>query len=189
MNSDWKDSRTVQFAVGATAILIFAWWMFTGDIPFLSKVAFSPPPADGEVQAIEWMPVLQGMLVQACVIVGMSLIGLVGGFWGAVTRLFDSIRNPPAAASGQVQSQVVPAESPDGLARGLIRAVAINDSASKAKYEVQIRRPYATNELVTALEEGNFEAADERMRELKELAGVTKQAHRSNQKGQTGNEK
>jgi hypothetical protein len=54
----------------------------------------------------------------------------------------------------------------------LVRAVAENDTASKTKFETQIRRPYAIIELNTALEEGNFDLADERIRELKDLAGV-----------------
>lgn len=170
----WKDSKTVQFAVGATLIIVFAWWMFTGDIPFLSKVAFSQPPADseGNVQAVEWMPIVWGMLFQACVIVGMSVIGLFTNVWSTIVNAFAG-GSASLRATGQTGQPAGPVnESPDGLKNGLTRAVAVKDAVSKAKYEVLIRKPYAMNELVAALEDGNFDAADELFRELKDLAGV-----------------
>jgi len=175
VDQPWRDSKTVQFAVGATLIIVFAWWMFTGDIPFLSQVAFSEPAKgeDGNVQAVEWLPVVWGMLFQACVIVGASAIGLFSGIWSAVVR---AIGQKPVAAteSTPVVTQAVSAPiDPDSNVRGLVRAVAENDSASKVKFETQIRWPYAIIELNTAIEEGNFDLADERIRELKDLAGVT----------------
>lgn len=179
MDQPWKDSKTVQFAVGATLILIFAWWMFTGDIPFLSKVAFSEPPNDseGNVQAVEWLPVIWGMLFQACVIVGASAIALFSGIWTSISNSFNHpVTTGPASASApSADSVAAVSDSPDSMVRGLAKAVATNDSASTTKYSTQIRRPYATAELVAALEDGKFDLADERMLELKELAGVAPQ--------------
>jgi hypothetical protein len=171
LDQPWKDSKTVQFAVGATLILVFAWWMFTGDIPFLSEVAFSEAPKgeDGKVQAVEWLPVVWGMIAQACVIVGASAIGLFSGIWTAIVKAIQpkAVALDPAAVKADA-----PVESTESLIRNLAKAVATNNAESKAKYETQIRKPYATNELVSALEDGDFDTAEERYRELKALAGL-----------------
>jgi hypothetical protein len=185
-NQPWKDSKTVQLAVGATLIIVFAWWMFTGDIPFLSQVAFSKPAKgeDGNVQAVEWLPVVWGMLFQACVIVGASAIGLFTGIWSAIVKSFAKTNDQPAVESQSMvaASSSAAMESPDGLIRGLAKAVATNDTTSKSKFETQIRRPYATTELVEAVEGEEWSKADELLLELKSLAGVVSSAKKGGAK-------
>jgi len=91
----WKDSRAVQFATGATFIIVLAWWMFTGDLPFLSRVAFSPPAEEGSAKSIDVLGVVLPMLVQACVIIGANIIGIQTGIWSAIVALFNRLQSRP----------------------------------------------------------------------------------------------
>ena len=183
MQEHWKDKKTVQVAVGATLIIVFAWWMFTGDIPFLTKLMTDPPKGeDGKVQSINLWPILSGMLIQACWIVGASAIGLFSGIWTAVAGAISKASQPagtPAESQGLVATAVrsdVVSESPEVVIRNLARAVATKDGSSEAKYKTQIRMPYAVQGMMTAIDEGDFLAADAFYAEVKELHGISQTA-------------
>jgi hypothetical protein len=169
----WKDKKTVQVAIGATIILVFAWWMLTGDIPLLANLVLdNPADGDGKVQSVNLWPIVGSMLVQACWIVGGSAIALVCGLWSIVSAAIakSSSVSPPPVTAAKPKPEAV--ESPEGLMRGLVRAVATRDAASKLKYETQIRMPYAMQGLVSAIEEGDFAAADTFYAEIRELHGI-----------------
>jgi hypothetical protein len=178
--SNWKSNRKIQFAVGVTVIFLLLRWLVTGDLFAVYEAA--KPPTDGETKAFSLISIVGPMMIEAVIIVGVSAIAFGLRIWGFFVDFIDSFQQKTSqiAANPAQNQQIEPAflaqnvanESPEGLVRGLVKAIATNDAASIAKFETQIRRPYALGELTSALEQGNFDQADELMRELKELSGV-----------------
>lgn len=174
----WKDSRAVQFATGATFIIVLAWWMFTGDLPFLSRVAFTPPSEEGSVKAIDVIGVVIPMLVQACVIIGANIIGIQTGIWSAVVDLFHRWQSRPKTPqeSDEVSRPLDelaanPASTPDEETRSAVIALgqAAADGASTQeimRLAAVIRKPIAIEELAKAYRDDDSERIDLLQREL-----------------------
>ena len=167
--ADWKDNRKIQFAVGVTVCVIFLRWLLTGD---LLMVADSMIPAeDGEPKSISFVSVVWPMLVEAMVFVGVSTIAFSLKIWSWVYDLVN--KSKPVSTVAVADEEPAVEQSKEGLVNGLARAVAMNDASGKARYETKIRRPYAIAELNAALEEGDFETVNNRLSEIRQLAGIS----------------
>lgn len=169
----WASNRVFQFAAGVTVIFVFLRWLFTGDL--LLAVEALRPPEEGETKSVAFFAVLWPMIVETVIIIGVSAIAFGLRIWSFVVGVIDQASGKvdpvePVQTSVQATAPVVQTDSPEGLVNGLARAVATNDAASENRYKTQIRRPYAMVEMNAALEEGDFDAAQQRFDEIRQLA-------------------
>lgn len=167
----WQDSRAVKILVGATTILVILWWLVTGDLPFLSKLLFSKPE-EGSTKSLDIWSVFGPMLVQACVIAGSAVIGLVSGAWHLLlgklspSRAEDSERSVQPAASSA--TSIVNTDIQEA-AYGLCKAAEDNDPVAMESNRVLIRLPKVIRLHREAIERGDLEAAEPLYDELKSL--------------------
>ena len=91
-----RDNRKFQFAVGVTAIVIVIRWLLTGDL--LMAVEAARPPAEGETKSLTVLSVVGPMLIEACVIIGASIIAWALKLWDFLAGLVDQanhVRDSP----------------------------------------------------------------------------------------------
>jgi hypothetical protein len=91
-----RDNRKFQFAVGVTAIVIVIRWLLTGDL--LMAVEAARPPAEGETKSLTVLSVVGPMLIEACVIIGASLIAWALKLWDFLAAVVDQanhVRDSP----------------------------------------------------------------------------------------------
>jgi hypothetical protein len=176
MAGDWRDNRKIQFAVGATVIILLIRWLLTGDLLMIAEAA--RPPVEGETKSLSLLAVIWPMIVEAVIITGISSIAFGLRIWSWVVDLIDNARGVTSAAlqttSAPTLVEASPAalpESRDGLITGLAQAVARNDTETETKLRTQIRLPYAIEELNSEIRDGNFQNADKLMAEIKSLSG------------------
>lgn len=159
---DWKNNKTIQFAVGCTLLILVVRWLLTGDLLLLAATFAEPLPADAPEGATKSTAILQvawPIVFEATAWIGASAIAWAVGLWG---RLFDLVASngKPAAKAATI----------DGAAQELVRAVALNDMTEFERLSKIIRGPYAKLEAVTAMESGDFETARKRVAELESIA-------------------
>lgn len=164
----WRDNKTLRFAVGVTLTVLFIRWLITGDLLFAVQSA-AEQPAEGETKSVALLSALWPMFFEAMIIVGTAAIAWAFKLWDLLYGLLNS-------ASTKANTQATPTETPestaqqpqsvDSLVQGLARAAATNDTATMAKLKVQIRKPYALDELNQAYNEGDSKRAESLTKEL-----------------------
>jgi hypothetical protein len=97
-----RDNRKFQFAVGVTAIVIVIRWLLTGDL--LMAVEAARPPAEGETKSLTVLSVVGPMLIEACVIIGASIIAWALKLWDFVAAVVDRspAPTPPPVVHGHL---------------------------------------------------------------------------------------
>jgi hypothetical protein len=189
-----RDNRKFQFAVGVTAIVIVIRWLLTGDL--LMAVEAARPPAEGETKSLTVLSVVGPMLIEACVIIGASLIAWALKLWDFVAAVVDRanhVRDSPDAgyitvtpSSRPVPPPVIqPVSQPDAsrnaLASGsaasspaiaLAKAVAAGDAEAEAALRKEIRKPYLRFELGECVKTANWERARSVLDELESMDGA-----------------
>ena len=176
----WKNNKTLQFAVGVTLVVLLVRWLITGDLLFAAKTA-AEQPQEGETKSVALLGVLWPMFFEAMVILGASAIAWACKLWDWLYGLVNQSTSPKpsdpatdAAGAAAVESQQP--MSVDSLVQGLARAAATNDTATMAKLKVQIRKPYALDELAQAYNDGDAKRAEKLTTELNSMINAKGQA-------------
>jgi hypothetical protein len=197
-----RDSRKFQFAVGLTAILIVLRWLITGDL--LLAVEAAKPPAEGETKSLTLIGIVGPMLIEACVIVGTSLIAWTLRLWDVALTLVDrltvqataatptvvtpvvtpatdiapSIVDAPASATIAAEPTSAPAAAdPRSMIDELAKAVAMGDTEKESTLRKEIRKPYLRLELSESVKAANWERAKQIVEELEAMdSGAAKPA-------------
>lgn len=167
----WQDSRAVKILVGATTILVILWWLVTGDLPLLSKLAFAKPE-EGSTKSFDVWSIVGPMLVQACFIVGSAVVGLLSGAWHLILGKLMPAPAPVPTASADPSAAApanVTATDIREASFGLCRAAQDNDLAGMEANRILIRLPKVMQLHREAIERGDLDAAEPLYEELKAL--------------------
>jgi hypothetical protein len=190
-----RNNRKFQFAVGVTAIVIVIRWLLTGDL--LMAVEAARPPAEGETKSLTVLSVVGPMLIEACVIIGASIIAWALKLWDFVAAVVDRspAPTPPPVAHGHLVARPnetptttwdvpaasaitadaargVPAANPRQLVDALAKAVAAGDAEAESTLRKEIRKPYLQVELGKCVKTANWERARGILDELESMDGV-----------------
>lgn len=161
-----KDSRTVQFAVGCTVILLAVRWLLTGDLLMLVQAA--QPTEDGKTSSVGFAAVVWPMVTDAVVLVGISAIAFALKIWSVIYRLIESVLGTagggaPAPASLNTDQQQ------RELVLDLARAARAGDRERVMTLASQLRTPEAIAADIIEAAKASDVAAVERL--TKELSG------------------
>lgn len=164
-----KDNRKLHFAVGLTAIVIAIRWLLTGDL--LLAVEAAKPPAEGETKSIALLSVLGPMLIEACVIVGASIIAWSLKLWHWLASVVDRSVDQSGDKANQVRADPAAMEPVMALApmpSPVATAAVQDDTASRKTTTVEWIDPQS---LVAALAQavaiGDAEAEAECRKEIR----------------------
>ncbi|MCC7334421.1 MAG: hypothetical protein IT422_04975 [Pirellulaceae bacterium] len=175
----WKNNKTLQFAVGVTLVVLLVRWLLTGDLLFAARTA-AEPPQEGETKSVAILSVLWPMFFEAMVILGASAIAWACKLWdwlyGLVNQSDSPQTDPTTSASTTTAIESQQPMSVDSLVQGLARAAATNDTATMAKLKVQIRKPYALDELAQAYNDGDAKRAEKLTTELNSMINAKGQS-------------
>lgn len=98
MVSNWKENKTVQFAVGITLVVLLIRWLITGDLLFAADVAMQGSPAEGATKSATFISTLWPMFFDAMVIIGAAALAGVFNLWdwlyGLVAKSSSSASTP-----------------------------------------------------------------------------------------------
>lgn len=178
----WRDNKTLRFAVGVTLTVLLIRWLLTGDLLFAVR-SVAEQPAEGETKSVALVSALWPIFFEAMVIVGTAALAWAFKLWDLLYGLVNSASEKPAAvaAAGTSNTAAVAADgtdtavqptvtqqpmSVDSLVQGLARAAATNDTAAMNKLKVQIRKPYALDELNQAYNDGDVQRVEKLTKEL-----------------------
>lgn len=177
MFENWKNNRTVQFAVGVTLMILVLRWLLTGDLLFATDAAMQPD--DGETKSVSLLTTLWPMFVESMVIVGASAIAWACRLWDLAYGLLA--RGMDGDGSGGTGGNDLPAVDDGGevvaeeasvLFREMARAAAVGDSQRVAYLQRRVRLPYALAELSQAYVTGNLQRAKDLTTELDAMVVV-----------------
>lgn len=162
----WRENKTLRFAVGVTLTVLLIRWLLTGDLLFAVRSA-AEPPAEGETKSVALLSAIWPMFFEAMVIVGTAAIAWAFKLWDLLYGLLNqsqaTVATPTATDTPAIAQQPM---SVDSLVQGLARAAATNDTATLNKLKVQIRKPYALDELNQAYNEGDVKRVESLTKEL-----------------------
>lgn len=169
---NWKNNKTLQFAVGVTVLIIAVRLVVSGTV--LAAYEAMQPAEDGQTKSVSVLGVLWPIVFESICWIGASAITYAIGGWrllaGQLSKLFPDKNAQPNAA----QSTASPAGDQTNITLELGRAAARGDTAEVNRLKALHRRPYAMRELVAAYEAEDLDAAAKLTAELNTLIGGRK---------------
>lgn len=164
MWQEMKNNSRVKFAVGLALVVVVGAVLWNGslryDIDAVRGVAVDQvETADGNVKAVP-VPAIDGVIGLLINLAVMVLVA-IGGY--AMTGL-EWLAGKAKTVASEASEKLEPIRSSvevtiERLIKELGDAVALDDSAKAASLQVQIRKPYAAQEIADSILADDFAAA------------------------------